>query len=52
MEGYRMSLVISFVLELKGFSVYGHVFPLLLLLRKHPGKWGHAWREIDEHGKR
>jgi len=37
MESYRMSLVISFVLELKGLSVYSHFFGLLLL-RKCPNK--------------
>ena len=45
-----MSLVISFVLELKELTVYSHVFPLLL--RECPGGWGHSWREIDECGKR
>jgi len=39
MEGYRMSLVISFVLELKGPTAYSHVFPLLLL-RKVPRQMG------------
>jgi len=36
-----MSLGISLVLEKKGLTeaVYGHVFPLLLFLRKHAGKW-------------
>jgi len=50
MEGYRMSLVISFVLELKGPTAYSHVFPLLLL-RKVPRQMG-SWRDLDECGKR
>jgi len=51
-----MSLVISFVLKLKGDEgsiemVYGHVLPLSLLW-KYTGKWGRTWREIDECGGR
>ena len=44
-------LLISFVLELKGFleKVYGHVFSLLL--PKYADKWSHTWRENNECGK-
>ena len=45
-------LLISFVLELKGFSekAYGHVFSLLL--PKYADKWSHTRRENDECEKR
>jgi len=52
MKDCRMSLVISFVLKLKGDEriedmVYGHVSPLSSVW-KYVDKWGQTWREMDE----
>ena len=56
MKDYRMSLVISFVLKLKGDDrIDGDgLWSCLLLssLWKYVGKWGHTWKKMDEYRER